>query len=412
MNTQHSAPLLDSLTSRESEVLRLIGRGLSNREIALKLVVSLDTIRWYSKQIYSKLDVHSRTEAVVRAGELGLLTGGPFTENRPEASRPFAPAQRTLPVSLTSLIGRAHDIAAVKELIKESRLVTLTGPAGVGKTRLAVQVAAELMPSYTHGAVFIGLALVSDAVWVASAIATTLGVMGLGSGTPRDLIKAYLRQRQILMVLDNFEHVMSAAPFVGELLQAAPTLRVLVTSREALRLYGEREYTVPPLTMPESKREQGPDMLAKYDAVSLFVERSQAVKPQFVLTTENASAVAEICLRLDGLPLAIELAAARVKIFSPQALVRRLDSPLTLLSTGARNVPDRQQTLRDAIAWSYDLLTPPEQVLFARLAVAPGSWSLEAVDVVCGPIAGIDILDGLEFTSQQKPAARIRGSTR
>ena len=377
-------------------MLRLIGRGLSNREIAQKLVVSLDTIRWYNKQIYSKLDVHSRTEAVVRAGELGLLTEGMHAKSGSEVSRPFAAPQRTLPVSLTSLIGRAHDITAVKEMLGESRLVTLTGPAGVGKTRLAVQVTAELLSSYSHGAVFVRLASVSDVAWVASAVATTLGVTDMGGGAPRDLVKTYLRQRQILLILDNFEHLMSVAPLVGEFLEAAPSLSVLVTSREALRLYGEREYSVPPLAVPEARHEQGPDMLARYDAVSLFVERAQAIKARFILTDENANAVAEICQRLDGLPLAIELAAARVKMFSPQALVKRLDDPLTLLSSGARNAPDRQQTLRSAIAWSYDLLTPPEQALFARLGVAPGSLSLEAIEMVCGPIAGLNLLDGLE----------------
>jgi DNA-binding CsgD family transcriptional regulator len=384
MNTNHTAPSLDSLTARESEVLRLIGRGLDNREIAQRLVVSLDTVRWYGKQIYSKLNVHSRTEAVIRAGELGLLAGGTIAKNRSEELRPFAPPQRTLPVTLTSLVGRSHDTAAVKELFDESRFVTLTGPAGVGKTRLAVQVATEMAPFYTHGVVFVGLAPVSDAAWVASAVATTLGVTGLGNSTPGDMIKAYLRQRQMLLVLDNFEHVMSAAPLVGELLESAPALCVLATSREALHLYGEREYIVPPLGVPESKHEPTPDMLAKYDAVSLFVERAQALKPNFTLTHENAYAVAEICLRLDGLPLAIELAAARIKMFGPQALARRLDNPLTLLSTGARNAPNRQQTLRAAIAWSYDLLTPPEQMLFAYLGVAPGSWSLEAIDIICG----------------------------
>ena len=302
-----------------------------------------------------------------------------------------------LPIQATPFIGRERELEVVRQrlLRPEVRLLTLTGTGGAGKTRLALQSAADLLDEFPAGVFFIPLAPIGEATLVVSAIASALGVRE-GAGKPlMNALKDYLHQKQLLLVLDNFEQVASAAPLVSELWAAAPRLKMLVTSREMLRLYGEHNYPVPPLALPDPKHLPALERLRQYEAVQLFIERAQAAKAGFAITNENAPAVAEICARLAGLPLAIELAAARVRLLSPPAILARLS--LKLLTGGARDLPARQQTMRAAIGWSYDLLVAAEQTLFRRLAVFVGGCTLEAVEAVCNAENDLpmDILDGL-----------------
>ena len=252
------------------------------------------------------------------------------------------------------------------------RLLTLTGPGGTGKTRLAIQAAENLAPRF-DGVTFVNLAPIADAALVASAVARWLGVRESGDLPLVEAIAEHLRGRgRTLLFLDNFEQVADAAPLVQELLDACPDLTVLVTSRQALRVYGEQEFPVPPLPLPAPGALFSANTLMECASVALFVQRAAASRPDFALTPKNAGAVVEICRRLDGLPLAIELAAARVKILPPADLLARIERPLELLTGGARDLPERQQTLRQTIKWSYDLLTPPEQTLFRRLSLFAG----------------------------------------
>lgn len=294
--------------------------------------------------------------------------------------------RHNLPLQATPLIGREDQVTAVAALLRRSntRLVTLTGPGGIGKTRLALQSAVEQLDHFADGVVFVPLAPLSQPDLVLTAIAQLLGVVETAEQPLAERVQNFLQRRQLLLVLDNFEHVIAAAPLVAELLAAAPALTVLVTSREALRLYGEQEYAVPPLLLPDMLHLPPMDRLTQYEAVRLFIERAQAVRPEFAVSVATAPVIAEICARLDGLPLAIELAAARVKVFPPQALLTRLDRRLHLLTGGPRDLPARQQTLAGAIAWSYDLLDVTEQALFARLGVFAGGCDIEAAEAVLG----------------------------
>jgi predicted ATPase len=304
-----------------------------------------------------------------------------------------------LPAQPTSLIGREQELRTLGDLLLRAdvRLVTLTGPGGVGKTRLALQTAAELLEDFADGIFFVNLAPVGEPTLVAATIAQTLGVKETGGQPLIECLTASLQERHVLLLLDNFEQVAEAAPLLATLLAAAPRLKLLVTSRAVLHLYGEYEFVVPPLAVPAPRQLPPLEDLAHYPAVRLFLARAQAVKPKCTLTEENAPIIAAICHRLDGLPLAIELAAARIKLFSPQALLTRLEHRLTMLTGGARDLPARQQTLRAAIAWSHDLLAAPEQTLFRRLAVFGGQYTLEAAAAVCNADTDLpfDMLEGL-----------------
>jgi predicted ATPase/class 3 adenylate cyclase/DNA-binding CsgD family transcriptional regulator len=330
-----------------------------------------------------------------------------------------------LPAQPTTLIGREWQVTNVGNLLGRGdvRLVTLTGPGGCGKTRLALHAAAELLDHFDDGVYFVALALTGDPTMVAPAIAQALGVKSNGGRALVDALKDYLAGQQILLLLDNFEQVLEAALLVGELLAAAAGLKLLVTSRSALRLAGEHEFPVPPLTLPDRSHLPQHDRLEYYESVHLFVERAQAVRPNFALTRANAPAVVEICHRLDGLPLAIELAAARTRLFQPAALLKRLDDPLTLLTGGPRDRPARQQTLRATIEWSYDLLPAPEQRLFRQLAVFVGGCTLEAIEAICGRESNgehasglgrqaVSVLDSVELLLDQSLLLQANGAGR
>jgi predicted ATPase/class 3 adenylate cyclase/DNA-binding CsgD family transcriptional regulator len=331
----------------------------------------------------------------------------------------FAPlktiaAQLTnLPIQATALIGRERDIASVRDLLRRDdvRLVTLTGPGGIGKTRLALQAATEMLDTFTDGVYFVDLAPISDSSLVVSTIAQTLGIRESGSVPLNEHLTDYLRPKYMLLVLDNFEQVLAAASLISELLAAAPTLKVLVTSRAVLHLYGEREFVVSGLALPDAQQLPPLEQLTQYDAVWLFIERAQAAKADFAVTNDNAPAVAEICMRLDGLPLAIELAAARSKLFAPQALLARLTNRLKLLVGGPRDLPARQQTLRSTIDWSYNLLNAGEQTLFRRLSVFVGGCTLEAAEAVCNTDDNLsmEVLDGLSSLVDKSLLKQVEG---
>ena len=304
-----------------------------------------------------------------------------------------------LAVQPTSLIGRAHQLRELGSLLSrdEVRLITLTGPGGTGKTRLAAQLAAEVIEQFPQGVYFVSLASIRDADLVVPTIAQTLGLQEMGEETLEKTLCTYLRDKTMLLVLDNFEQIVEAAQTIAWMLANSRGLNILVTSRMPLHLSSEHDYGVPPLLLPDP--DQLPDVagLLQYEAVALFVERARAVKASFTVTSDNAAVVGEICLRLDGLPLALELAAARIRSLPPQTLLARLDERLKLLTGGARDLDERQRTLRATIDWSYELLSLEEKALFVSLGVFVGGCRLDASEAVCGPRAefGVDLLDGL-----------------
>ncbi|TMK86324.1 MAG: adenylate/guanylate cyclase domain-containing protein [Actinobacteria bacterium] len=313
-----------------------------------------------------------------------------------------------LPAQLTSFVGREDEIADVRRLLRLARLLTLTGTGGTGKSRLALRVAADVLTEYRDGAFFVDLSALTDPALVPSATARALGVPEEAGRPILDAVKNHLRDKEILLVVDNFEQVADAAPMIEDLLTAAPKLKVLITSRVVLSLRGEHEYEVPPLKPPDPARLPDVLTLRRFEAVQLFTERAVAVQPAFRVTERNAPAVAEITARLDGLPLAIELAATRTKVLTPEEMLPRLRDRLSLLSSGARTLPQRQRTLRDAIAWSHDLLDDPERRLFARLSVFSGGWTLVSAEAVCDPEAvGLDALDGLTSLVDKSLVRRV-----
>ncbi len=360
-------------------------QGLTQEALGARIGVAAVTIR--------KIEGGTLRPSASLAQDLARLFGIPPAEQAgfvqwartPQADTQAAQGAARLPVPATRFIGRAHEIAHVEMLLADDavRLVNLTGPGGVGKSRLALQVATNLREAFTDGVRFVSFAATADIEHVAPMIAQALGLRTVRGRSPvADLIQ-YLQDKHVLLILDNFETVVSAASLLSDLTAATAGLKILITSRELLHVYGECDVVVPPLTVPDLRLLPVSDRLLEYDAVRLFVERAQAVKPEFRLSTENAPAVVSICARLDGLPLAIELAAPHIRHFSPTLLRDKLDAGITLLANGPRDQPARQRALRDTIAWSYNLLSMEEQHLFRRLAAFAGGCSVEAVVAVC-----------------------------
>jgi predicted ATPase/DNA-binding XRE family transcriptional regulator len=384
---------------------------LTQEALAEQVGCSVDTIRKLeggglrpSRQLAALLAQHlaippDEQPAWIARARSGTEPSGRGNGGDETAVAPAPTAAYNFPTFLTPLIGQQSELAACRELIqqREVRLLTLTGTGGTGKTRLAVEVVTGLVAAFPDGVYFVNLAPISAAGLVASEIAQTLGMQEMPGQSPAQLLRSDLAGKHLLLLLDNFEQVVEAAPLLTALLGAAPGLKLLVTSREPLRLRGEKEFSVPPLDLPNVPVLPPVAELLENPAVRLFVERARDTRPDFTLTDENAPAVAEIVRHLDGLPLAIELAAARVKLLSPHALLGRLQSRLVLLTGGARDLPARQQTLRATVAWSYNLLQEPEQRLFRRLSVFMGGRSLAAVETICNPAGdiGSDVLDAL-----------------
>jgi predicted ATPase/class 3 adenylate cyclase len=335
-----------------------------------------------------------RLKDLVRPEHLVQLLASDLASDFPPL-RSVAGHPNNLPVPVSMFIGRVAEKQQLLELVRAARLVTLTGPGGTGKTRLSLEVAAMMLDDFADGVWFVPLAEVGDATMLVPSIAATLHVRDAPGRSPAERILEHVTERTLLLVLDNFEHLIAASTDVADLLARAPRLKILVTSREPLRIVGEQEFPLRPLALPGRDVAAGLDALGAFDAIALFVQRARSVRPDFSLTVENASAVTEICTRLDGLPLAIELAAARLRLFEPHELRSQLDSRLSLLA-GGRDMPERQRTLRGAIDWSHDLLPQPEQALFRRLAVFAGGCTLDAVEAVCRPAElGIDVIDGV-----------------
>jgi predicted ATPase/serine/threonine protein kinase len=339
-------------------------------------------------------------------------SGGEISEQGSASSSPSGQAQsasqaaaaaashatpNNLPAQPTPLIGREDELADILQLLKRKgvRLLTLTGPGGAGKTRLGVEAATNLLEEFSDGVFFVALSSINAPELVASALAQTLSLKQSGGASLLEALSKKLRGMRALLLMDNFEQVLAAAPLLAELLTSCPQLKILATSRAALHLRGEQEFEVPPLALPDLAEAASAETLARYSAIALFVERASAIQPDFALTDENARAVAEVCIRLDGLPLAIELVAARLKLLSPADMLARLEHRLSLLTGGARDLPARQQTMRRTIGWSYDLLSESEKKLFRRLSVFTGGCTLTAAEAICGDEPGVDVLDGL-----------------
>jgi predicted ATPase len=353
-----------------------------------------------------------------RAAVITLARSEPYLDTAPpEAPEPPLRVPERPPTNLiaplTRLIGRKQDLAAVRNALlrSEARLLTLIGPPGIGKTRLSIAVAHDIQAAFADGAYFVALAPLGDPALVLATIAQMLEVRETAGQPLLETLKRVLHARRLLLLLDNFEHLLDAAPLVVELLEACPGLKALVTSRAALHVRGERLYAVPPLLLPDLTHLPATVRLARNPAIALFVERAQAVMPDFRLTEQNAPAVAAICARLEGLPLALELAATRIKLLSPETLLARLEQRLSLLTDGARDLPPRHRTLRAAIEWSYELLDVGVQTLFCRLGVFVGGCTLDAATAVSNTTNDVlvDVTGGIASLLDKSLLQQVEG---
>lgn len=361
--------------------------GLTQEDLAKRAGLSVDTISLLERGEHRrphKYTVQSLADALGLSQQerIRFETATRMPNVRADA---LGVQLTNLPLQLTPFIGREREVEEVRHklLHPEVRLLTLTGPGGVGKTRLGLEVARQVLDQFEDGVCFVALASISEPALVSSAIAQALQVKQDTGQSVAEALEQHLQERQQLLVLDNFEQLLEAGPPLVQLLAACSRLKVLVTSRVVLRLQGEHNYEVPTLRLPSAGHRPSPEQLDWYEGIRLFVERARAARSEFRITTENAPAVIELCRRLDGLPLAIELAAARVRLLYPQAMLTRLGNRLALLTGGARDLPDRQRTLRATLDWSYDLLSVAERLLFARLAVFVGGCTLESAEAVC-----------------------------
>ncbi len=401
---------VEPLSERELEILSLLAEGLTNREIAGRLFLSYETIKWYNKQIYAKLDVNNRTEAASHAYKFGLL------DNKSEArSSEIAAPNDNLPAQLTSFIGREQEITEITSYIRRqvSRLVTLSGPGGIGKTRLALEIAQELRDDFSEGVFFVEFSPTHNHDHVAETIANTLKIRITTGQNPSNVLASYLANRQMLLVIDNFEHLVENAEVLVDLLSAAPDLTILITSRESLQVYGEMNYPVPPLSLPEVAKTSPLKEVLKSEAVELFAQRALATSSRFKVSEENFSIIANICTKLEGLPLAIELAAASLKHIDPESLLEKLNQSVTNIKPGPRGLPERQRTLHATIAWSYELLTESEKLLFAPLSVFRNGFSVKAAQSLMDENPAGDVEAVLEALASKSLLVRqtMPGST-
>ncbi|MBV8530330.1 MAG: tetratricopeptide repeat protein, partial [Candidatus Eremiobacteraeota bacterium] len=387
-----NASAAGSLTKREQEVLELLAVGMTNREIAAHLGVAARTVENHVERVLSKLGVSSRTRAILEAQRTGLL-GADIAAGADSA--PATPLNN-LPLQLTRLLGREEDLAEVGALLDAHRLLTLSGAGGVGKTRLALKLSADLLDRYSQGIWFCDFSTFSDPQFVGRAVANVLGVQERADQPLSNAIVRALKRRHTLLVFDNCEHVVPAvAELTDEILHNCPNVRILATSREPLGIIGEIVYRVRSLPFPDGTTILNADAAMGYEAIALFVDRARALEGRFALTNANATVVGEICCRLDGIPLAIELAAARVRVLSIESLAEKLANHFRVLSGGDRTALPRHQTMRALIDWSYDHLSKAEQTLFRRLAIFGGGFTLELASTVCADasIAEVDVLD-------------------
>jgi predicted ATPase/DNA-binding CsgD family transcriptional regulator len=376
----------EPLTRREREVLGLLAEGLTGPEIAEHLTLGLSTVKWHIDHVYSKLGVGSKRQAIKRGHALGLLAGeGSRPRPAPVPEVPAPPEQpHNLPAMVTRFFGREAELVNIRSRLAEDRLVTLTGLGGVGKSRLALQAAEALIGDFPDGVWFVDLASLFDSALVAQQVATTLGLRDVPGRPALESLTSSLRQRHMLILLDNCEHLLDGcAQLCDTLLRACPRLRLLACSREPLGIAGEVILLVPSLPCPEAGQALSPQLIEDYPSVRLFTDRARFVRPNYQVAHHNAAAVADICRRVDGIPLAIEMAAARINTLSAEQLAARLGDAFRLLTSGSRTAQPRQQTLRATIDWSYELLSLEERVLLQRLSIFAGGWTLEAAEAIC-----------------------------
>jgi predicted ATPase/DNA-binding CsgD family transcriptional regulator len=363
-----------SFTQRELEILQLLAYGLSNREIALKLTLSLDTVKWHNKQIFGKLSVTNRTQAAARAQDLGLLAAD-------QASTPAIRVHHNLPAQVTTFVGRQHEVREVYRLLDTARLLTLTGPGGIGKTRLALQMGTSVLSRFVDGVYFVPCAAVGAADNVLWAIAESLDFQFRKSGEPRDQLLDFFEDKRLLLILDNFEHLVGRADLLTDILKHASHTKILITSRERLRLYGEVVLTLQGLTLPASDRAED---LRQSESVQLFVQRAHAANPGLILESADLRHIARICRLVEGMPLGIELAASWVDTLTPAEIGHEIEHSLDILASELRDVPTSQHSIRAVFERSWNLLSDQQQMAFQKLAVFQGGFTREAAEAITG----------------------------
>jgi predicted ATPase/DNA-binding CsgD family transcriptional regulator len=385
MNNLGKVPIVEPLSARELEILHLIAEGLSNREIAQKLFLSLETIKWHNRQIYSKLGVNNRTQAVARAREFGLF------DKPDETSRRIpVPARHNLPAQRTPFVGREGEIDRVKQLLETTRLVTLTGPGGIGKTRLAIEIADQGRPNFNHGVYFVSLTPLNSADQFVQTITEALALSFSGGDDLKVQLLRYFRNKNMLLVMDNFGTLLDAAPLLNEILAAAPEATIMTTSREKLNLTGETVFNVAGLHFADW---QTPEEALSDSAAQLFVQSAMRAQPQFELGQKDVHSVAQICQLVEGMPLGILLAAAWMDVLSPREIAAEINRNIDFLETELRDVPARQRSIKAVFETSWERLTQSERDLFKRLSVFRSGFTRQAAGEVAG--ASLRDLSGL-----------------